>query len=149
MKAFQFRLQTLQRLREQTRDVAQRDLASALLQQTELQQHTDVLQGELQGLENHMRSAVKRTKLDVDRVMDGHRHQLSLQAKLAQLGKAMAEAKAEVQRCREKLTEADREVKVLEKLHERQLAEHARQQAQHEAKQLDEVASTRVARNGI
>lgn len=94
-----------------------------------------------------MRGAVNKNELDIDRVMDGHRHQLSLQARLAELDKAMTEARQQVEECRTKLVAADRQVKVLEKLHERQLAAHQRRMAQAEAKQLDEIANVRAARS--
>jgi flagellar export protein FliJ len=47
---------------------------------------------------------------------------------------------AEVDRRRQSLVEADREVKVLEKLREQQLARHNTEQAKREIKQLDAVA---------
>ena len=146
MRAFRFRLQTLQKLREQVRDAAQRKLAQTEQQRSELQQREQEVRGELQGLEQHMRRAVSKQQVDVDRIMDGHRHQLALQARLAELDQAIAHANDEVSRCRNKLIEADRDVKVLEKLHERQLAEHARQLEAHEAKLLDEAAVVRAGR---
>jgi len=147
MRPFHFRLKPLQRLREQTRDAAQRDLAEARARAAQLQRQEADLKNELQGLEEHMRGAVNKNELDIDRVMDGHRHQLSLQARLAELDKAMTEARQQVEECRTKLVAADRQVKVLEKLHERQLAAHQRRMAQAEAKQLDEIANVRAARS--
>ena len=91
-----------------------------------------------------MRGTVKQKRVDVDRMMDGHRHQLSLQAKLAELDTAIDQASEEVVRCRQELVEADRQVKVLDKLHERQLAEHRQRAAQEEVKQLDEAATMRT-----
>ena len=146
MRAFQFRLQTLQRIREQLRDAAQRQLAEAEQRRTELQQCEQDVRGELQGLETHMRKAISKPAVDVDRVMDGHRHQISLQARLAELDQAIAKANEEVAQCRHKLVEADRDVKVLEKLHERQLEAHTKQLAAHEAKLLDEAAAIRASR---
>lgn len=93
-----------------------------------------------------MRRGVAKQQVDVDRIMDGHRHQLSLQAKLAELDKALALASDEVAQCRMTLIEADRNVKVLEKLHERQLSEHAQKIEAHEAKLLDEAAVIRAGR---
>lgn len=146
MRAFKFRLQSLQRIREHARDAAKRELAGALQRQAECIERQTDLQYQLQGLEGHMRSAVKQTQLDVDRVMDGHRHQISLQMRLAELDEVISQAGQEVERCRLKLIDADREVKVLEKLHERQLADHNRQLVAAEAKQLDEAASLRAVR---
>jgi flagellar FliJ protein len=149
MRAFRFRLATLKRLREQARELAQRELGRAEQRRSEVDVQNQQVKTEFGELEIHMRKAMNRKQVDVDRVMDGHRHQLSLEAHLAELDRAMTEANQEVARCRSKLIEADREVKVLEKLHERQLAEHARQITQHEAKQLDEVATTRALRQTL
>ena len=146
MRAFRFRLRTLQRLREQKRDAAKQRLADAQSQRVKVESDIRDIHDELQGLESHMRQAVNSQQLDVDRVMDGHRHQISLQAKLAELNKVLATANDVVDKCRLKLVEADREVKVLEKLHERQLSEHEKQIAAHESKLLDEAASVRAAR---
>ena len=146
MKAFRFRLQTLQQLREQTRDAAQRRLVEAQKKRAIVEQQSQEVSSELQGLEQHMRNKVSGKQVDVDRIMDGHRHQLSLQAKLAELNKAITEANDEVAECREKLIEADRQVKVLEKLHERQLSDHQKQIQAHEAKLLDEAATIRAGR---
>ena len=146
MRAFRFRLQTLQRIREQKRDAVQRKLAQAERERSELQQCELDVRGELQGLEEHMRRAVSKQQVEVDRVMDGHRHKLSLQARLADLEKAIVQANNEVAQCRNQLIEADRDVKVLEKLHERQLSEHVLQIQAHEAKLLDEAATIRAGR---
>lgn len=146
MRAFKFRMQSLLRLREQAREDAQRRLADALRRLAQCDQVVNQIRDELRGLEKHMRDAVKQQPLDVDRLLDGRRHQMTLQARLAELNKALSEAGEEVQRCRRNLVEADREVKVLEKLHERRLAEHQRQAAREEIKQLDEAAVIRAAR---
>ena len=53
-----------------------------------------------------MRKAISKPAVDVDRVMDGHRHQISLQARLAELDQAIAKANEEVAQCRHKLVEA-------------------------------------------
>ena len=147
MRGFRFRLRSLQRLREETRNMAKRNLANAIQQRNALVADEQDVQNEIQGLESQMRRSVAQPQVNIDAVLNGHRHRTSLAGKLSQIGKAIAQANEEVNRCRAKLVEADRDVKVLEKLHERQLAEHNRQIAAHEAKLLDEAAVIRASRN--
>lgn len=147
MRGFRFRLKALQRIREESRKIAQRKLAGAMQQRNTLVAEGQEVQTELQGLEDQMRQLVAKQQLNIDVVLNGHRHRTSLQGKLSQLDKAIAKANDEVSRCRAKLVEADRDVKVLEKLHERQLAEHNQKIAAHEAKLLDEAALVRANRD--
>lgn len=146
MPRFKFRLNSLLRLREQSREQAQLVLAEALRRVDDIERRQADIQHDLNDLEQHMRSSAKKTSVDVDRLLDGHRHQLSLEARMAELDRAMGEACDEVERCRLKLVDADRDVKVLEKLHEKQLAEHQRQIAYEEQKHNDETAVMRAAR---
>jgi flagellar export protein FliJ len=66
-----------------------------------------------------------------------------LEAQQRQLAEQAGRLAVEVERRRQNLMEADRGVRVLDKLDERRRAEHRRQQDRWENKQLDEVASTR------
>ncbi len=52
----------------------------------------------------------------------------------------------EIERRRQALVEADREVRVLEKLRERQAEQHRREEDLQEAKRLDEVAAQQAFR---
>ncbi len=146
MPRFKFRLASLLRLREQSREQAQLVLAEALGRVDAIARWRTDVDSELHELEQHMRTSAKKSSVDVDRLLDGHRHQLSLEARMAELDRAMGEACDEVERCRLKLVEADRDVKVLEKLHEKQLAEHQRHVVHEEQKQNDETAVMRAAR---
>ena len=53
---------------------------------------------------------------------------------------------AEIERRRQALVEADREVRVLEKLRQRQAEQHRRDEDLREVKRLDEVASQQAFR---
>jgi flagellar FliJ protein len=146
MRTFQFRLQPLLRLRGHARELAQAELARAAEQlrqvhgqRTEVEQHMDEL-------EQHMRRGASSKQVDVDRLLDGHRHRLELDARLAKLAEAMSEAARQLEHCRKQLVEADRQVKVLEKLHAKQLADHGRRAAAEEVKQLDEAATISAVR---
>jgi flagellar FliJ protein len=146
MRAFQFRLRGLLRLREHTREIAQAELSHAQAHLRKIQQQQAKVEQDMDDLEQHMRRGANSKQVDVDRLMDGHRHRLALQAKLAQLSQAMSEATRQLEHCRKQLVEADRQVKVLEKLHEKQLDEHRQQMAAEEARELDEAAAIGAVR---
>ena len=161
MTKFKFRLQTLLNVREQSREQARIALANALGRLQAERDQADQVQHEMESLEQHMRSTNKKKNVEVDRLLrdqiepagrahhrllDGHRHQLALKAKLSEIDAAIGQASEEVERCREKLVEADRQVQVLEKLYEKQLDEHNRKLVREEAKQLDEAAIVRARR---
>jgi flagellar export protein FliJ len=86
------------------------------------------------------RSAAAGRYLDVNRLVEAQRYELLLRARGEELAKQTALLAAEIERRRRTLVEADRDVRVLDKLDERQRREHARRQARLEARQLDEAA---------
>jgi flagellar FliJ protein len=146
MAAFHFRLETLLRLRMAERDQRRADLAKALRAE-------EVLQNELQQIETEqtqmlgvVRDRSAPGTADVDALLRTNRYQLVLKARRAQLQQQLSQVRAEIERRRQALLEADRQVRVLEKLRERQLAAHRQRQAQLEVKLLDEVAATAYAR---
>jgi flagellar FliJ protein len=83
---------------------------------------------------------------DVDALLQTHRYELVLAAQRRQLVAQIAQVEAESERRRQVLVEADRQVRVLEKLREKQATAHRRQAERLEAKQLDEVAILGYAR---
>lgn len=145
MSRFNFRLTSLLKLRVHTREARQTDLAAALRRLKLAESARSEVQDEQGRLETHMRTSKRGQTIDVDRMLDGHRYQIALATRVAELSRAIGEAQQEVERCRQKLVEADRDVKVLEKLHDQQLDEHRRNLEQHEMKQLDETAVQRAA----
>jgi flagellar FliJ protein len=139
---FRFRLQPLLQLRESERDQRRADLAKALRAE-------EVLRGELEKLRAQQREAAGRAQAlkapgaaDIDALLGMHRYEVLLAAQHKQLANQLAQVEAECERRRLALVEADRGVRVLEKLRERRAAEHQRQELRREAKQLDEVATT-------
>jgi flagellar protein FliJ len=140
MPAFQFRLETLLRLRMAERDERRADLAKALRAEA-------MLQGELRQIESEQADARVKVReqsapgaADVDGLLRTNRYQLVLKARRGQLEGQLAQVRAELERRRQALLEADRGVRVLEKLRERQLAAHREREERLEIKVLDEVA---------
>jgi flagellar protein FliJ len=142
MSAFHFRLETLLRLRMAERDERRADLAKALRAEgvllAELRQiETEQLQARVKVREQSAPGAA-----DVDGLLQTNRYQLVLKAQRGQLEGQLIQVRAELERRRQALLEADRGVRVLEKLRERQLAAHRDREARLEIKVLDEVAAS-------
>jgi flagellar export protein FliJ len=140
MSAFHFRLETLLRLRMAERDERRADLAKALRAE-------GLLLGELRQIEVEQLQAQAKVReqsapgaADVDGLLRTNRYQLVLKSQRGQLESQLAQVRAELERRRLALLEADRGVRVLEKLRERQQAAFRQREERLETKTLDEVA---------
>jgi flagellar FliJ protein len=77
---------------------------------------------------------------DISGLLASHRYELVLKSRAMQLAEQIVQVQGEVERRRLALVEADRQVRVLEKLRERRRVEHAAGEARLEQRQLDEQA---------
>jgi flagellar FliJ protein len=146
MSTFKFRLATLLRLRVADRDARRAEVARAQRAEEVLVARSAELRGEQQALRTrgeHLRSP---GEADIDALLRGHRYELILRSEQAQVAQQLSQVQAEVERRRQALVEADREVRVLEKLRERQEAEHLDREIRLEQKQIDELATIGFAR---
>lgn len=141
MAKFRFRLATLQKLREIQRDELRSKLAEAVQAQQILEEQLAQVAGEIENLLAMRRSVVQSGTLHVDPLLEAQRYQGVLLAQQDKMREQVRLLSAEVERRRQAVVEADRHVKVLEKLHERKLAEHHAKQSVAETKVLDEVAA--------
>jgi len=148
MAKFRFRLATLLKLREATRDERRAELAQAYQADALLEQQQDRLQRELAGLVLQSRKVAGPGTLDVDQLLQTQRYELFLRARQSQLADQRGTVAEEIERRRQILVEADREVRVLEKLRQRQLERHREEEGRREMKILDEVAGLRASRGG-
>lgn len=137
---FHFRLQTLLRLRLAERDQRRAELAKAIRAE-------EMLHGEVREVEQEQRETQERSQLlkspgaaDVDALLQTHRYEIVLVARHRQLATQIAQVEAETERRRLALIEADRNVRVLEKLRERQSGAFYKEAERRETKQLDEMA---------
>ncbi len=146
MAQFQFRLATLLRLRETTRDERRSQLAEAYQAEQVLTEQRQQMDRELQELRNAYQSAGRPGKLDADRLLDVQRYELVMKVQIQTLAEQQQRLAVEVERRREALVAADREVRVLEKLRETQRSHHEQEEHLREVKQWDEVATQRHAR---
>jgi flagellar export protein FliJ len=143
MARFNFRLQTLRRLREITRDELRFRLATAYEAERILAQQRAALALEEAELALARRAIIERTPVDVNGLLASQRYQLALTAQGKVFEEQAAKLAAEVELRRAAVVEADREVRVLDKLEERQRRQHEQARAQVEMKRMDEIGATR------
>jgi flagellar FliJ protein len=141
-------LATLLQLREAARDERRAELAEAYRADTLIGQQIHALDTELKRLLEECRRAVSPGKIDVDRLLAAQRHELVLRAQIQFIGHQRQRLAAEIARRRQALVEANREVRVLEKLRHKQLERHQTEENRRDVKRLDEVAQQRAVREG-
>lgn len=140
MKKFKFRLTTLLQLREAARDERRGLLAQAYLALEKLAEQRTAVEAQLAQTQSEHQLAAAPGTLNVDRLMHTNRFQLILQAELQVLAQQTTAIEGEVEKRRQALIAADREVRVLEKLRDTQQQRYLNDQTVIENKQLDEVA---------
>jgi flagellar FliJ protein len=136
-----FRLQTLLRLRIAERDERRSELAKALRAEALLLAEQERLSGEQVELTERQRRLKSPGEVNVDELLSTHRYDVVLAAQGRQLAGQVAQVAAETERRRLAVVEADRQVRVLEKLRERQAAADRKQDERREARQYDEIAA--------
>ena len=144
MAKFKFRLATLLRLREATRDERRSELAKAYQAEGILENQRRGIADALAQLQQRHRQAAAPGPLDLDQLLEARRYELVLRAQARQAQSQLEAVQAEVQRRREALVDANRQVRVLDGLREKQLQRHRHEENRLEVKRLDEVAGRRV-----
>ena len=140
MATFKFRLQTLMRLRIAERDERRAKLSEAYRAEQILRGRVAEVVDEIQALKQAARGAVSPGEIQVDSLLQTHRYEIVLLAQKQQLEQQVAQIVEEVERRRLALVEADRQVRVLEKLRDKRFAEHQHQELKVETKLFDEIA---------
>ncbi len=143
MARFRFRLETLHRLREMNRDELRVRLAEAMQAEQILTDQRATVAAEAARLNVSRRGLLATGSLDVTQLLESQRYQLLLEAQSRTLAEQSAKLAEEVEVRRQAVVEADRQVRVLDKLRERRAGQHAAAQAAREAKQFDEIAGVR------
>ncbi|MCA9121263.1 MAG: flagellar export protein FliJ [Planctomycetaceae bacterium] len=135
------------KLREADRQQRRAELAEAFQAESVLRQQATQLEHDIREIEKRSRIASSPGRVHVDRVLDTHRYKLILKSQVMVLSQKETQLQAEIEKRRAALAAADRDVRVLEKLKDRQREEHAAAESQRELKQLDEIAAQRWGRN--
>jgi len=146
MAEFKFRLATLLRLRETTRDERRAELATAYRADQVLQRQLARLNAELDELKAAARRAAGPGKVNVEQLVEAQRYQRTIESRQGQVNEELAALAAEIERRRQALLAAEREVRTLEKLRETRHARHRQDENRREIKQLDEVATLSALR---
>jgi flagellar export protein FliJ len=143
MSKYQFRLQTLRRLRIAHRDQQRSALADAYRAEQILTERQEELVKEQEQLRTIQRTAISGPYADVNQLIESQRYEAILLANQQLLVDQARQLAVEVERRRLVLVEADRAVRVLDLLDEKHKHEHRRQAQRKEVKRLDEVAMMR------
>ncbi|HUG67090.1 MAG TPA: flagellar export protein FliJ [Pirellulaceae bacterium] len=147
MARFQFRLESLLKLREAERQERRLEVAEAFHAESILRQQAAQLRQDIQDVEKRSRVISSPGRVQVDRVLEAHRYKLLLKSQVMTLGQKQAQLQVEIEKRQTALAIADRDVRVLEKLRDRKRAEHDTAEFKRELKQLDEVAVQRWGRD--
>jgi flagellar FliJ protein len=143
---FRFRLATLLRLREADRDERRTQLADAQRAEEIVRARIAEIDGELGRLRGEASRLSAPGPVNLDQLMEIERFELLLGAeRQAAVGQRELVA-TEVERRRDLLVAADREVRVLERLRETGQERHRQEADRRERKQLDETATSAFAR---
>jgi flagellar FliJ protein len=140
MGRFEFRFETLLKLRYADRRQRRMELAQALQAEWILDRQIAELAAEEMETRNRCCAAAGPGRVDVDELLDIHRYTAILKARAELLRDQQARLRAEIDRRRQILVEADRQARLLEKLKERQLEQHRADESRREVKELDEIA---------
>jgi len=146
MADYHFKLQTVLRLRITERDSRLAELAKAHRAEEILREQQAKLSGEIAASQAATRQMSEPGQANIDGLLQLHRYELVLKIQGQQLSAQLVQVQAESERRRLAVVEADRQVRVLEKLRERQRMQHQVTLAKRETKQLDEVAVVAYAR---
>lgn len=150
MSVFRFRLSTVLRLRQSERDQRRGELAEAYRVADLLARQAEQLAREIDGLRRRQRCAVGPGTINVDLLVDTQRYEVALRFRQGQLQRQQASVAEEIERRRLALVEADRQVRTLELLRDRQEEQFRKTEGRREMQRLDEVAQQRaVRREGV
>ena len=140
MSKFAFRLQPLVKLREADRDRCREELAAAYRADQILSDRQAATRQEVKKTRDLSQRKSQPGTIEVEGLINAHRYELILGAQLEELSRQREKVSEEIERRRQALVEADKELRILEKLRERLASEHRLNEERLHARQMDEVA---------
>lgn len=144
MAVFRFRLSTILHIGEQQRDQRRDELLQAIAAEEVLLAEQKRIEEEQQRLKQALKMKTQEGPLDVDSVLGWRRYEMILAAQHSTVKEQLNVVRAEIERRREALREANREVRTLELLKSRQLEQFKKEQQHQEMKLIDEIANRRL-----
>jgi len=121
-------------------------LAQAYRAQDLLDEQKQQVEEHLADLRHRARLSVGAGEINVDRLIESRRFEAVLIAQRAHLDHQQELLGAEIERRRQALVEANRDVQVLEHLRTRQLERHQAEENVRDIKNLDEIAQQQAVR---
>lgn len=146
MPPFRFRLEPVRRLRQAERDELRGQLSDAYRAAEVLEQQRAGVNRELAELRTQHQSAASAMTIDVAPLLEAQRYEMVLRGQATALEEKIKLVEAEVDRRRDAVANAERAVKTLDKLEEKQAGAHSVLAERALAKQMDETAITEHAR---
>ena len=143
---FTFRLKPLQKIRENVRRERQAELAKALEAEAVVREKIESLVDEIAATKEDGRKQASEGRINVDFLVGLRRHEAYLLAQKQEAEQKLEQVLTEVERRRLAVAEADKEVKIMEKLHEKLKDKYDAEQTAKEIVEFDEIASQRAAR---
>jgi flagellar export protein FliJ len=147
MPKFQFRLKTLLAIHESTRQERCAQLAEGLAAQRALELARATVERELAEQRQTSAGPAGRGVIDVERLTATDRYRNVLRARLATMAQNAAALATEIDARQQALAAADREVRVLDKLRERQYEQFGCEQTRREFNMADEIAARGTIRD--
>lgn len=149
MPVFRFTLESVLKLRNQSRDECRRQLGLAMSQLKQIEQLDRQILAEQDDLRAYLKELSQQGTVPVGMVSRCHMHLAQLERKRQQVLIAWAEARQRVEAQRAKLVEADQQVKVMEKLRDRQWEDYQKEQARRLRLEQEEVQAAYQNRKSL
>jgi flagellar FliJ protein len=143
MTQFRFRLESLLRLRMAERDRRREEVANAYRADQVLQQRQEAVEQELAETQRQTKQRSAPGTIHVDGLLNTHRYELVLTAQRQQIQRQRQVIATEMERRRQALVEADRDLRILEKLREKHASDFEYTQQKADMRQFDEMALRR------
>ena len=147
MQAFIFRFDGLLRYRRNRRDLCRQLLAQAMEAQREAAEQRSALESSREAVLSEMRNLGQLKRISIDEMAVRRYYAGRLTVEWGLLARREHLIAQQITQCRQALMQADRDVKILEKLEERQREDHRYQQERRDALELEEAwRNTALAR---
>lgn len=137
---FQFRLETVRKLRTQARDQQHRVVADAIHQASRIEERISLITKELRNSVEHTRLDRSSKSLDVFSLRENQLYRGWLHRKIMESDAELTQSKEVLDHERVKLQEATKQLKVIDKLRERQWNRYQTKQQREEQTLYDEAA---------
>jgi flagellar FliJ protein len=149
MSEFRFSLQSVLKVRLAERDDRRAELADAQRSEFALQTEIDRLNRDLQYLRTHARSFLVPGSIDIAHLQNCKSCEQMLRREIDLLDQQRREVEEGVEQCHAALIQADQQVRMLEKLSDKQHEEHRRDGEKGENRRLDELGCQSFSKVGL